>query len=301
MSDNNEITLEDTGQLSGSAPVNENAVIEPSWRDSLSEDLKGDSSIQDIKDLDGLVKSYKSAQTMLGSSVRIPSDDASPEAKAEFYSKLADIPGITKLPDSNDPESVNQFYNQLGRPENADGYKLNFEEGVEIDETSLNGFKELAHSIGLTNEQANKLAEFEATRYKDYNENLAEARQSAESVLKDQWGNDYDNRLSGAKEVMKMYGEKYPDAVQDLVNGPAGNNPAFLSMLSELYGSLKESGTISPSSSNLNYGMSSEDAKMQIQDIMENSSHAYFNDSDPNHKEAVSKMSKLFNAAYPDA
>lgn len=293
-------TLADTGQLSATAPVSD-VPKEASWKDYLSDDLKSDSSIQDFKDLDGLVKSYKSSQSMLGSSIRIPSEDASDEVKNEFYSKLKEVPGITKLPDFDNPEEVASFYNQLGRPESSDKYEFNFSEDMAVDNESLNQFKELAHSIGLTNEQAKKLAEFESNRYNQYNERLTESKQNAESTLKEVWGNDYNNRLAGAKEVIKMYGDKFPDAVQELVSGPAGNNPAFLSMLSELYGSLKESGTVNMSNSNLNYGMSAEEAKMKIQDIMGNPSHAYFNDSDPNHKDAVSKMSKLFEAAYPDS
>lgn len=267
------------------------------WKSSVSEEYQD--SVKDFKDINGLVKSYQSAQSMLGSSIRIPGEDASEEARNEFYNRLKEVPGVTRLPNMDDPASVNQFYNSLGRPENKDGYKLDFPEGVDLDADALNNFKELAHSIGLTNAQANKLAEFEAARYQSYEQNLMESRQGAEKVLKEQWGNDYDNRLAGAKEVINMYKDKYPDAINDLVNGPAGNNPAFLAMLSELYGSLKESGAVEVKQS-INYGLSSAEALAKINEIYENSAHAYHNDKDPNHKQAVEKMAKLFNAAYPE-
>lgn len=287
-----------------SAEVSTNEVIENvtssevDWKSQVSEEYR--ESVNDFKDLDGLVKSYNSAQSMLGNSIRIPGEDASEEARAEFYEKLSQVPGVARLPDMDNPEAVNQFYQSLGRPETAEGYKFELPEGVELDGEALGNFRDLAHSIGLTNEQANKLAEFEASRYQAYEQNLSDSRVEAENTLKQEWGNDYESRLTGAKEVINMYKDKYPEAIQDLVQGPAGNNPAFLNMLSELYGSLKESGTITPQQG-VNYGVTPEEAKEKINEIYENTAHPYHNDNDPNHRQAVEKMAKLFQAAYPDS
>lgn len=289
----------ENGHVSVSVPVSE--TVEASWKDSLSDDLKSEAGLQDFKDINGLAKSYLSAQSMLGNSIRIPSEDASDEAKQEFFEKISQVGNITRLPNPEDKASIDAFYNKLGRPEDKDGYKLDIPENVELDENSLSSFKELAHSIGLTNEQASKLAAFEASRYQAHEASMQESRVSAEEALKQEWGNDFNNRLQGAKEMIKVYSDKFPEATKELVNGPAGNNPAVLAMLSELYSSLKESGADLPSSSSINYGISPGEAKAQIDDIMQNNKHAYFNDADPGHKEAVEKMSRLFNAAYPDS
>jgi hypothetical protein len=69
-----------------------------SFIDSLPEDLRSEPSLADFKDLSGLAKSYVSAQKMLGSSVRIPTEEASPEAREEFYSKLQSVPGVVRIP-----------------------------------------------------------------------------------------------------------------------------------------------------------------------------------------------------------
>jgi len=292
-----EVKTEQVTQTVQSEPV---TVETSDWKSSLAEDLRSSDSLKDFKDINGLAKSYISAQQMIGNSIRIPGPDASDEAKAEFYNKLQSVPGVTRLPNPEDKASMDQFYNSLGRPESADKYNLKFAEGMVVDEAAVSNFKQIAHSIGLTNEQANKLAEFEAARYKAYEENIINSRSEAENLLKSEWGNDYTARLQGAKEVINQYKSKYPEAIEELVQGPAGNNPAFLSMLSELYGAMKESGSLVPTEQSVSYGMTPAEAKAQIQEVMNNRSHAYHRDGDPGHAAAVEKMAKLFAAAYPD-
>lgn len=288
--------------VGASTPLNEPVAQPASWKDSLPEDVRGLSTIQDVNDITSLVKSYDSAQRMLGNSVRIPSADASIEAKQEFYDKLKAVPGITRLPDPADKASFDAFYNALGRPDSPDNYRISLGENIQIDESSMGQFKQLAHSIGLTNDQAAKLAEFEAARYQAVEQDVIASKQFAEQTLKQEWGADYNNRLTGAKEAINFYAEKYPDAVQELVSGPAGNNPAFLAMLSELYGSLKEKGVSIPNSSSTSYGMTPEEAMAQIKDIQNNQAHPYWNapTGSAEKQAALDKMAKLFQAAYPE-
>ena len=122
-----DITQGDTISVDTSTAVEQ---PEYNWKDSVDESYRD--SVKDFKDINGLVKSYQSAQSMLGSSIRIPTDDASKEAKDEFYSRLSQVPGLTRLPNKDDPEAMNQFYNSLGRPESKDGYKIAIE-NLEVD------------------------------------------------------------------------------------------------------------------------------------------------------------------------
>lgn len=283
------------------APVVTTATAEPiteSFINTLPEDLRAESSLQDIKDVAALAKGYVNAQRMIGGSVRIPSEDASVEAKNEFYKKLQSVPGVVRLPVDGDKESLDAFYNRIGRPESHDKYKLALDEADNVDHSQVGQFKQLAYQIGLTNEQANKLAEFEMQRIQQQSKMFDEVRNTAEATLRQTWGHDFDNRLQGAKEVISMYSSKYPEAVQELVNGPAGNNPALLAMLSELYSSMKETGAVS-AQSNVKYGLAPEEAADKISDIMQNKAHPYHNQADPGHRDAVEKMRKLYSAAYP--
>lgn len=296
----NENTIVETVQQEVPAVQPVTTQAPTSWKDSLSDDLKGLSTIQNISDINSLVKSYDSAQRMLGSSVRIPSEEASPEAKAEFYNKLASVPGVTQLPDPSNPESMEAFYSKIGRPADPNGYKLPEEINGKVDGESLANFTSMAHKLGLTNQQAAEIVKFDVARQQQLEEYMLNVRQEGESTLRAKWGNDYDARLQGAKEAAKLYSEKYPEAMNELVNGPTGNNPALLEILSETYATLKQAGTIIPSTSTTTYGLTPEEAKGNIKDILENKGHAYHNNRDPNHRAAVEKMSKLFEAAYPE-
>ena len=265
----------------------------------LPEDLRGEPSLQDFKDVSSLAKSYVSAQRMLGNSVRIPSEDASAEDHTKFYEKLQSVPGVVKLPEDSDSEAWGQVYNRLGRPENPDGYKIEPPEGVPVDHTFVDNFKKTAHEIGLTNKQVQALTQWETERTTQYYEALQQQKEYGEAQLREKWGDDYSNRIKGAKAAAKLLGEKYPEAVAELVNGPSGNNPALLEILSNHYQNLQEEGHVGDVSS-IQYGTSSEEAKMQIEEITSNQQHPYFNASDPEHDAAVQKVQRLYRIAYPD-
>lgn len=265
-----------------------------SFIDSLPEDLRSEPSLADFKDLSGLAKSYVSSQRMLGNSVRIPTEDASPEAKAEFYAKLDKIPGVLRMPEDG---NLDGLYAKLGRPEDPSGYKLNVE--GDMDAQSIEAFKGIAHQLGLNNEQLNKIVEFDKLRADSYMEGMNNYKEEAVNTLRKDWGPDFDSRMNGAKEVLKSYAEKYPEYVNELMDGrnPFGNNPVIIKALSELHSVMQEKGAVS-GTSGVKYGLSAEDAQNQLDDIRSNPHHAYYNVSDPSHEAAVAKVNKLYSTIY---
>lgn len=261
--------------------------------DSLPEDLRGEASLQDFKDQSGLAKSYVSLQKMLGSSIRIPTEDASAEAKQEFYNKLTDVPGVMHIPE----DDKSALYAQLGRPEDASGYELRVE--GEFDSNQIEAFKPIAHELGLNQEQFNKLAEFDMARNQAYLEGVTQYKDESTNVLKEIWGSDFDNRLSGAKAALGQYAEKYPQYVNELADGsnPFGNNPIVIMALSELHKGMQEKGTVSGQGA-VKYGISAEEARNQVDDIRANRSHPYNDPTHPGHRAAVEKVQKLYKIMY---
>ena len=152
---------------------------------------------------------------MVGGSVRIPPKDASPEAKQEFLNKIKDIDGVLLKGDS-------ELYSKLGRPEVADKYDIEtlvpeeFREGLKED---IQGFKKIAFDLGLSNDQARKMAEKQIEIIKGNNEKSEREKLAAQESLKKLWGQDYDNRLQAAKQVAKIYGEKFGEDIKKLVQG----------------------------------------------------------------------------------
>ena len=120
---NEEATVSKTDTVQNTAPIESTAsTSDISFLDSLPEDLRSESSLQSFKDTGALAKSYINAQKLIGSSVRIPADDASPEAKQEFLNKIKGIDGVVVKPTGD--EEKGDFFNKLGRPEDKEGYKL---------------------------------------------------------------------------------------------------------------------------------------------------------------------------------
>ena len=266
---------------------------EASW---YSEDFSDLIESKGFKSADDVLKSYKNLEAMTGNSVRIPSDDASPEAKAEFLEKIKDMDEIL-IKGSED------FYTKLGRPEDSSEY--DFKDVIEQDlyanvpglDAELQDFQSIAHEAGLTNEQASKLVDMRMKTIEQQQAALDQQRESAEQQLKKQWGSDFDNRLAAAKQVVKIYGEKHGDAVNQLVNSAAGNNPVLLDMLSELgemYKEKKHTGM-----QGQNFGLTPEMAQAKIAEKRADRGFlkAYQDSMDPGHKAAVEEMQRLYALA----
>ncbi len=57
-------------------------------------------------------------------------------------------------------------------------------------------------------------------------------RQKTESILKQEWGYDYDKKVAAADRALAVYGD---DELKDLItNSSAGNNPAVIRFFARL-------------------------------------------------------------------
>jgi hypothetical protein len=110
----------------------------PDFRELLSDEYKTHQSLQQYKDLNGLVKTHLELEKTLGNRVKLPDENST-------------------------EEEINKFYTKLGRPEEASKYELTdpeeLPEGFNINGESLTEFKNLAFKLGLTSSQANSLRE----------------------------------------------------------------------------------------------------------------------------------------------
>lgn len=279
-----------TGIDSISTPTND-------WKSSLSDELKSSPSIGKFNDVDSLAKSYVSLEQRLGNSIRIPGQDAGQEDLDKFYSQLSSVKGVVRIPGEGDVEGMNNLYNSLGRPSAPEFYKIDLG-GAEVNQATVDHFKQTAHSLGLNNNQAEALVKYqlamEQAQLDDFN-NLAAA---TERTLKAKWGDDFNNRLHGAKAALEMYRDEYPEAVAALTNGKEGVNPVILNMLSDLYAGMKEKGSIKGASS-IQYGKTPEAAREEIAEIRRNPQmmEALNNQWHPNHKEVYGKMEGLYKIA----
>lgn len=253
----------------------------------VSEELRSNPALKDFKSVDDLAKSYVHANSMIGSSIRIPSQEASAEAKAEFYKKLTSVPGVMQF----DEENLDPVYNRLGRPESPDKYALQVPEGV--DPNMYSSIKEVAHKAGLTNKQLQTIVEFDAARAAESNQQTYNIVADYQQKVKQEFGPDLNNRLAAANEAVKMYTAKYPDLADLLQNPVIANHPAFVSIFADI-GKRAVEGKIPGVQSNMQFGMTAAEAQAQINEIRANRAHPLYNRNDPRHGDAAAKMEKLY-------
>jgi len=265
-----------------------------SFLESISEDLRVQSNLKDFKDVNALAKSYIELDRMRGNSIRIPAKDASPEAKAEFLNKLKDIDGVVLKSDE-------KLMEKLGKPANKDDYKLDIGEDIIKGNPNLakdlETFKSVAHEVGLTNDQAAKIVANQLAAIKDVNTATAAKKEASLETLKKAWGTDFDNRLAGVKQVAKILTDKHGDSMKELINSPAGNNPALLQILADMAVSFKEGNHVGLSTTH--FGVTPDAAKAKIAekraDVGFNA--ALNNRQHPGHAKAVEEITHLYKLA----
>ena len=121
--------------------VNDNLIgsedaVDTSWQSRyLSEDLRENDTLGKFEDVGSLGKSYLELQKMVGSRIKIPTDESS-------------------------DDEVNDFYSKVGRPDSPDKYVVNLPEGTDYDNELIGQFYEVAYKNGLSNKQAQSAIEF---------------------------------------------------------------------------------------------------------------------------------------------
>lgn len=242
------------------------------WKSQLPDDLANDPTLQNFKSPADLAKTVVHQQKQLGSRIPMPKND---EERAELYSKL-------------------------GRPDDAGGYEINIQEGMEgyFGEADLNEFRSVAHQLGLSQEQVSGLIEYQHKAIGNTIENepsmlRAQADETIAS-MKQEWGYDYDKNMRAAKRAMQVYGD---DEIMNLINNTsAGNDPAVIRMFAKIGESITED--MAQNTQNNSLAVSPLDAKAEIESIFANPKHAYFDQSNPEHKSAVARMQQLHEKAY---
>ena len=241
------------------------------WRSSLSDEIKNDATLSNIKDLDSAAKTLIHQQKMLGSRIPMPKTD---EERSELYTKL-------------------------GRPEEASGYKTEIPQSHQtyFKEDQINEFRNVAHQIGLNQEQVSALLNFQMKSIdadlSSEPSRLAVGKQETENTLKQEWGMEYDKNMRSAKRALDVYGD---DEIKDLMNGEAGNHPAVIRLFSRLGAEVTEE--MAKNTQNNTLSVSPLDAKAEIDSIYANANHAYHKPYDKEHKNAVEHMRQLHEKVF---
>ena len=200
------------------APVETGQAPSEDWKASLPEDIRDNQLIHNANSIESLAKTAIHAQSMIGAD------------------KLA-IPG--KWANEDD---WNNVYTKLGKPEDAQGYKLEVKEGTQVDKDIESWYRGLAHKAGLNDRQANtifqeymaKEAELKAANAPPSPEDVEIIKGEAEIALKKEWGKAFDTKMNEAKGVLTEFAPKDFDQLLTKDGVPLGNDPVFIKTLANI-------------------------------------------------------------------
>lgn len=258
------------------------------FRDSLPEEIRGNSAFDNVKDLNDLATQYVNAQSFLGSSIRIPSENASDEDRQKFYDKVLNAaPNLMPKPNMEDSASVAAVYAALGRPADADTYAL---EGVELSPE----MKKAAHEAGLTQDQFKAVyQQFVQPSIDNNAAHLAQLKAGRDELAKE-WGYAFQTKEQTAQALLQK-----TSAPTSLVEAAQKGelNADTLRWIDSLVTSIGKEGLDLVNHGQGGGRMTPAEAKAQIAEIMNNRAHPYWNAADPQNAQAKQDVLDLHRIA----
>ena len=183
------------------------------------------------KKFSSLAKSYVDTKSMVGGMVKMPGEDADDETKAKFREKVGLPPVVA----------------------NADDYELKLPEIEGIEKTSYDGFKDFAVKENLSNDQVQKIIDFQAglvgKQETDFIEQQKKVKEDGVAALKKDYGDAYDSNMAGVKTFLSKKLETddpkekeiNKQLLTDIVDN-LGANPAWTKLLVDIWKGTRESG-----------------------------------------------------------
>ena len=239
------------------------------FKELIPEAYKEEKALQNFSTMDDFVKSYLSAQKLVGANkVAIPNKMATDEDWDEVYKKL-------------------------GRPAKPEDYKYSFSE-EEINQDQLKTFNETAHRIGLLPKQAERIIKFynEMNTQQQIDQSKIFETKQAEAMtdLKKEFGPTYTKRLDQAKKLAtETLGTELLNNTVLQDGSRLGDNVSVIKAFSMLADKLSEDVIIKGEGTG--YVTASEIEK-EISELTEEGS-PYWNKTHPNHKKTVDQVFKL--------
>jgi len=241
---------------------------------NVSDEIKADKNLQGITDINQLAEQFSNAQKLIGKKTinKIPGQDATEEERQSFF-------------------------RELGVPDNPEKYELNTEsvpEGAELDENLLNNFKDTAHKLNMTPDQAQGLMDWfhqqTGQSLQDAQQQNEQQKQEAMQALKQEWGRDFDKNLQVANKLVDKY-----ELSGILDQEKLSNSPDLAKALNQIAKDMGEDQNINTPKGS---GISAQDAKAKADEIMGDASHPYWNGQHPSHEAAVQDMQKLMSIIH---
>lgn len=193
---------------------------------------------------------------------------------------------------------------KLGIPEKPEDYaplikKPELPEGMKWDETFEKAALPVAHQLGITPKQLDGLmslyAGYQAEQFKANVLAQSQAGEQAQAALRQEFGVQFDAKLSQAKRVVQQLGG--PEVIAALNETGAGNHPALVKLFAKI-GSMMAEDQLKSGASGA-FGMGTEEAKAEIRKLQNHP--AYMDKYHPEHADIITKLGELHKIAFAEA
>lgn len=249
------------------------------WRASLPDDLKGEAMFKDIPDVPTLAKVARDAKHALGSSVRLPGPDASPDDRKAFRDKMlahdAELQVVTE--DDRAPKDAKAYV----PPKEYD-----------LPESLVEALRARAVARGLTKKQW----AVEVKEAAEAHSAAAQVRAAAQGALKKELGEAFNERLGALAATAERLG--FPGSLVESLKAGTVDMETFRAMAAVSKG-FGEARPLADQGSPGSGQLTPDEAKMQLAELR---GRKEFWDGSLNpalHEQLKRKSLELTRAAYP--
>jgi hypothetical protein len=244
----------------------------------IPEELRGHPSISPIKDVENLARSYVNAQKLIGAD------------------KIA-------MPVNPTDEDLDRIYGRLGRPDTPQDYGIAADGSVVTEEVAKE-YSDIAHKLRLTPDQAQGVLEYYRSTVEKSGAATLEiaeaAREETVSSLKQEWGRAFDQKVEAAANAAQQFGtsEMFDITLQD--GSKLGDNPEFIKAFAKI-ADFRQSVTSEDTVADMSQSsvMTPASAQAEIDAIMNDKSHVYWDRKNPIGREkAVKKVADLMSQIH---
>lgn len=237
------------------------------WRGEIPEEYRATPLIEETKTIGDLAKQAVDFQRMMGGMLRIPTEEASDEVKAEFKTKLEKV-GMVPL----------DSYTDYVKPKEAEHYKLAQPpaDAVELELTQgmIDNWKDDAFKDGLSQEQFEARAQRTIDNMRSNRDTAKANYQTQDNALREKWGpHGYEAQKQRAlAAAMRMGGQ---ELYERLKNNP---DPQVLLAFGEVGKEFEEKG-MGDLEQPLSLPETKDEAQAKLTDIVNNADSAFNNRS----------------------
>ena len=244
----------------------------------LPEEIRDHPSLNPIKDVENLARSYVNAQRLIGAD-KLP------------------------MPVNPSEEDLDRIYSRLGRPESPDGYQLSVDGNIVTEDVAAQ-FSDVAHKLRLTPEQASGIMDYYRSAVE--NTGVANMQQSQEmqeqamESLRQEWGRAYDQKIQAAASVAQEFMDTDMFNLTLADGSRLGDNPGFIKAMANVADfkrTVTSEDTVSETAqSNV---MTPKEAQAEIDSIMNDRGNAYWDKSNPVARQrAIQRVQELMEFVH---